>query len=896
MKKICSLMVAAALCFAGNVWAAPIDIDSENPYVNGFDTETVDALPTGWTAIGTGDASVQSRSDLGNKTRGGSARALQIRANKGQTYAVILPEFSDPIANLTISFYPCKGSNNATYSVGYVKDDAYTKVADFDATTSFPAEAITCAFASAGAPEGALIAIEVKNTETSGSKKSSLIIDDVTVSTTSSAAPVTCAAPKNLKASDIKADAASLTWEKGDAETIYQVTCVLKGETPTWASETFITVSGLLTATLENLSANTAYDAYVRSFCDVEDLSAAVKVSFTTLAVEAPTALVATATGAKTATISWTVASGIDNYDYLVTTAAEADWSKAVLLAGHEVNLTDLTPNTVYNVFVRSHYSATAFSEAISGSFRTDCDKVAVDKPHPWSENFESETVDAAPACWEVIGSEVEFKVATGNYALDFEGQALVMNASNAAYGYILFPEFNADFENLQIQFAHKAEDAGKSGSIDFGFYKSDAFTLVKAIEPSTEKKTIDAISLASVPTDARLAFRYKSNTTDAYKYAVMVDDIVIEALPSCAVPTGLTVSEITANSAQVAWTSAAAGFALELKDVTAEGEWKAIDAVVTNPFSLTGLDEHNTYAVRVKAVCGSEDASDWTEPVEFSTVCAVKAFGYKEAFVADELPACWDNADVHGMNGWGISEGAARYTTTSNIANHATLVTPWIAVAAEGTPSLLFDWKNSGTTAQVSIEVEGNEPVVLADLSDVAEDLTTQKFFLTDHKGKNVRFLFYAASSAKSKYVCVDNFRVIEKPFLAPTALKAEAITKGAELTWTAGWDEAAWDLRYKKAADAEWTLVEALDVAHATLISLDPEAEYEAQVRAIYGEEKLSAWTESVLFTPEDGSEEAVELINAAENVQKTLINGQLIIIRDGVQFNAQGARVSK
>lgn len=349
-------------------------------------------------------------------------------------------------------------------------------------------------------------------------------------------------------------------------------------------------------------------------------------------------------------------------------------------------------------------------------------------------------------------------------------------------------------------------------------------------------------------------------------------------------------------QSAKIAWTSAASDFALELKDVTAEGEWKALDAVVTNPIVLAGFEELNTYAVRVKAVCGLEEESEWTEAVEFTTICAVKDFGYKEAFTADELPACWDNADVHGSHEWTITDGTAHYATTDNNYNHATLVTPWIAVVSEGTPSLLFDWKNTGATAKVSIEVEGNEPVELADLSEVAEDWTIQKFFLTDHKGKAVRFLFYAESSAKSKHVYVDNFRVIEKPFLAPTALKAETTVKGAELTWTAGWDEAAWDLRYKKTADEEWTLVEALSETHVALASLDPEVEYEAQVRAIYGEEKLSEWTASVLFTPENGSEEAVELINANENVQKCIVNGQLIISHDGVLYNAQGARVSK
>lgn len=90
----------------------------------------------------------------------------------------------------------------------------------------------------------------------------------------------TCFKPASIAASAITANSATVAWTaSGKGETQYQYVCVPAGETPDWAAAT---LTDELSATLTTLAPTTAYDFYVRSYCDTEDQSDAVKASFTT--------------------------------------------------------------------------------------------------------------------------------------------------------------------------------------------------------------------------------------------------------------------------------------------------------------------------------------------------------------------------------------------------------------------------------------------------------------------------------------------------------------------------------------------------------------------------------------------------------------------------------------
>ena len=97
------------------------------------------------------------------------------------------------------------------------------------------------------------------------------------------------------------------------------------------------------------------------------------------------------------------------------------------------------------------------------------------------------------------------------------------------------------------------------------------------------------------------------------------VDEVAISQLPPCVAPSTLEVSDITSNSAQLSWTErgTATAWAIEYSDGTGTNQVTAD----SNPFSL-GLTSDTYYTVKVKADCGEDNESDWSDPVTFKTPC----------------------------------------------------------------------------------------------------------------------------------------------------------------------------------------------------------------------------------------------------------------------------------
>ena len=98
------------------------------------------------------------------------------------------------------------------------------------------------------------------------------------------------------------------------------------------------------------------------------------------------------------------------------------------------------------------------------------------------------------------------------------------------------------------------------------------------------------------------------------------------------------------------------------------------------------------------------------------------------------------------------------------------------------------------------------------------------------------------------------------------PTNLQVSNIgPNSATLSWTAGGEETAWDVEYKKAADEEWTQ-EAVTTPTLELDALENGTEYQVRVRANMGDGNVSGWVNTTFTTllcdPEDMGEITYEL----------------------------------
>jgi hypothetical protein len=90
-----------------------------------------------------------------------------------------------------------------------------------------------------------------------------------------------------------------------------------------------------------------------------------------------------------------------------------------------------------------------------------------------------------------------------------------------------------------------------------------------------------------------------------------------------CEAVSNVIVSNITANSATIAWTAAEGQTSWQL-DYGALGHPQGTGTTVvvnTNPFTLTGLEEYTPYDIYVRAICADGVFSDWSVKANFTTL-----------------------------------------------------------------------------------------------------------------------------------------------------------------------------------------------------------------------------------------------------------------------------------
>ena len=86
-----------------------------------------------------------------------------------------------------------------------------------------------------------------------------------------------------------------------------------------------------------------------------------------------------------------------------------------------------------------------------------------------------------------------------------------------------------------------------------------------------------------------------------------------------CYKPTNLELKDHTTTTATLCWTEngSATSWVIEYGTSSDFGDATSV-AVDVNPHTLTGLTAEQTYYARVKAVCGGDDQSAWSNACEF--------------------------------------------------------------------------------------------------------------------------------------------------------------------------------------------------------------------------------------------------------------------------------------
>ncbi len=644
-------------------------------------------------------------------------------------------------------------------------------------------------------------------------------------------------APTTLVASNITYNSATLTWDGSTGK--YNVEYKATADAD-WTRVLSNTTSK--TYTLTGLSEETGYQARVQAL-DLNDntfVSGWSTISFTTpLRFAIPTNLAAALTpgNGAIATLSWTENGTATQWQLQYGTDASfasGTYIETTVSGTSSKSLTGLTAETTYYARVKSVY----------GDGESDWSAVVSFTP----TNAYSFTIND--------GATTNDRVPIYGYWADNETRSqFIIEAADLSvmpYGTIEQMTFYASTPNINW------------GSAEFEVYMTEVdnttFDSATLVDWDSMNKVMDAASL-SIDSDGKmvvtlddpyqymggnLLIGFKQTTTGTYKscswYGTTVSSAAVGGYgssisiqnflpkttfeytpgtaPTCIKPTGVTISDVTDESAVVSWTSTASAWALRYREVGAS-TWTTLN-VTTTSYTITGLDATTEYEVQVQTNCGGGDYSDWT---------TVKTFTTELCPLANQGTIRYELTDSYG-DGWGGSKIQVVHVNSGYVAAELTLA--------------------SGSSEEGAFQLCCGEEYAFVWVSNSSWDKECSFYF---YDVNDDEFLSYETDgstgpTAGTLITYTMNCSSCKKP--KDLMLTAEPTTNSASLVWMRGSDDQTmWDLAYKAEGDADYTLVEELTDTTYTLTGLLDDTKYTVKVRANCGGGDVSVWTAELTFT---------------------------------------------
>ncbi len=361
---------------------------------------------------------------------------------------------------------------------------------------------------------------------------------------------------------------------------------------------------------------------------------------------------------AYNADIAWGMPADAGSY-ILQYKTSDLDWSDNGVFTDYPSDTTysfstPLIPATTYNVRVANICTSGDTSFWRSASFKTACAPVTT---LPLTENFDTWGTGNAsnyPDCWDKLST---YTSGTTPYisSTHYEGVgSLYFYVGSATqYNMAIMPAIDEiiPINTLQVSFMYRGSNSTDRlvvGVIE-DITDGSTFTPIATVYPvSGSVGTWDEriVTFENYQgTGTHIAFKNEYTTASCYAY---IDNVKVETIATCNKPTGVVVSNYTAESADVDWTVNGNVDSWEVVAVPANADVTTgtPEPASAHPYTLTNLNANTAYDVYVRSVCGG-DYSDWSLKRTFTTnpTCSSPQNLTVSQITTNSALVTWDNA-----------------------------------------------------------------------------------------------------------------------------------------------------------------------------------------------------------------------------------------------------------
>jgi len=630
-----------------------------------------------------------------------------------------------------------------------------------------------------------------------------------------------CNAVSGLSATTITDDAATLGWIDFAGASAYSIRYRIVGSS-TWTSST----SAINVKNITGLNPSANYEFQVQSDCGSGNTSAfSASFNFTTLAppCNLPTGLTPSAVTNSSATLGWNSISGATDYSLQYRIVGTTTWTSQTSVA-NSYNLTGLIPNSTYEFAVQSNCAANNSGFSTSATFATSAPPCLV----PSGLSVSGITDNAATLSWNAISG-----ASTYNLQYRIVGTSVWTATSSAVTSKQitgLSASSNYEFQ-LQTE-CSSGNTSAYSASDNFSTFAAPCSlptglaaasitdnsaalswtNLAGAISYNVQYRVtgtstwlnstsiLNAKNISNLDPASTYEFQVQSDCGSGNLSAFTSSTTFTTLAPPCNIPTGLSTSLVSDNSAQLNWTavSGSGGYTIQYR-VAGSTTWTNTTSA-SNSKTLSPLLAATTYEFQVQSNCTSGGSSAFTATSGFTT----------------SAPPC------------NIPNGLSASNVTYNSAT-----INWTLVS--GAVSYNVNYRVLGSTAWTSTTSATSSKTL-----NTLNASTTYEFQIQSNCG----------SGNMSAFSSIADFVTPVPPCNVPTTLSSSAISaNSANLNWGAVSGAIQFNINYRIIGSSTWSA--ATSATNSKSISgLVASSSYEFQIQSDCGSGNTSAFSSSSIF----------------------------------------------
>lgn len=317
----------------------------------------------------------------------------------------------------------------------------------------------------------------------------------------------------------------------------------------------------------------------------------------------------------------------------------------------------------------------------------------------------------------------------------------------------------------------------------------------------------------------------------------IAIDDVTIDNVPTCFPPTNVQVTATTTTTATISWTTGGAtAWQIEYGPFGSVPGGGTIINVTTNPYTITGLSPSTTYAVVVRDSCAVGNTSAWSVLDTIQTACGTIQAPYYQNFdigfnegpngaqfwnAGSTIDPCWsrtpNSAGTTAQYHWGGGQGGTPTGQTGPNGDHTTgsgsyvyaessfgspsevalLETPLIDLSALTLPELKFWYHMRGSSIgslRVDIYSQASGTYTAVDSIVGAQGNSWQEFTydLSAYANQTVKVRFRAAKNTQQQSqradMAIDDLSINEAPACpAPSNIQVAPLSQtSAMISWS--------------------------------------------------------------------------------------------------------------